>query len=120
MGLHVPLPAPARQQPRARAQVRAVIWRLFELAPSAAAAAVADPAAVRAIIEPLGLAPKRVPMLQRFSREYLDKDVRTHSPVPRVLFSQGKCVKGSSGQGRAYLLPCPPHPLRVKVLVVGL
>ena len=76
MGLHVPLPAPARQQPRARAQVRAVIWRLFELAPSAAAAAVADPAAVRAIIEPLGLAPKRVPMLQRFSREYLEKDVR--------------------------------------------
>jgi endonuclease III len=57
-----------------------VIWRLFELAPSAAAAAAADPAAVRAIIEPLGLAPKRVPMLQRFSREYLEKDVR-RSPL---------------------------------------
>ncbi|KAK9823023.1 hypothetical protein WJX81_008257 [Elliptochloris bilobata] len=60
-------------------QVRAVIWRLFELAPTPAALAAADPAAIRAIIEPLGLAPKRVPMLQRFSREYLDKD--WHNPT---------------------------------------
>lgn len=57
-------------------QVRAVIWRLFDLAPTPAALASADAAAIRAIVEPLGLAPKRVPMLQRFSREYLDKDVR--------------------------------------------
>ena len=57
-------------------QVRAVIWRLFDLAPTPAALASADAAAIRAIVEPLGLAPKRVPMLQRFSREYLEKDVR--------------------------------------------
>ncbi len=56
-------------------QVRKVIWRLFELMPTPEAALQADVAAVRDVIEPLGLAPKRAPMLIRFSKEYLEKEV---------------------------------------------
>jgi endonuclease III len=56
-------------------QVRKVIWRLFDLIPTPEAAMGADVAAIREIIEPLGLAPKRAPMLIRFSKEYIEKEV---------------------------------------------
>lgn len=52
-----------------------MIWKLFKLMPTPEAAVSADVAAVREIIEPLGLAPKRAPMLIRFSKEYLEKEV---------------------------------------------
>lgn len=89
-------------------QVRSVIWRLFELAPTPAALAAADPAAVRAIVEPLGLAPKRVPMLQRFSREYLDKDVRTSSPAPSHPLSVGLIFRGKFWTRTCAHAPLPP------------
>lgn len=54
-------------------QVRKVIWKLFEMMPTPEAGMVADVAAVQKLIEPLGLAPKRAPMLIRFSREYVEK-----------------------------------------------
>ena len=57
------------------AQVRKVIWKLFKLMPTPEAAVAADVDAIRALIEPLGLAPKRAPMLKRFSQEYLQKQV---------------------------------------------
>lgn len=57
------------------AQVRKVIWNLFELLPTPEAAMEADAAPIRKLIEPLGLAPKRAPMLIRFSREYVEKQV---------------------------------------------
>ena len=39
----------------------------------------ADEAAVRELIQPLGLAPKRAPMLIRFCRDYVEKEVRSRS-----------------------------------------
>ncbi len=56
-------------------QVRKVIWKLFELMPTPEDAMHADVEAVRELIEPLGLAPKRAPMLIRFSKEYVEKQV---------------------------------------------
>ncbi|EIE24531.1 DNA glycosylase [Coccomyxa subellipsoidea C-169] len=53
--------------------VRKVIWKLFELMPTPEDAMHADVEAVRELIEPLGLAPKRAPMLIRFSKEYVEK-----------------------------------------------
>ena len=58
-------------------QVRRVIWRLFELMPTPEAAIKADVNAIQEIILPLGLANKRAPMLQRFSKEYLEDTVST-------------------------------------------
>ena len=62
--------------------MRKVIWRLFELMPTPEAAVAADTEAIRRLIEPLGLAPKRAPMLQRFSREYTEKQVGAHVRIP--------------------------------------
>ena len=58
-----------------QAQVRKVIWKLFELMPTPEAGMHADEAAVRELIQPLGLAPKRAPMLIRFCRDYVEKQV---------------------------------------------
>ena len=57
-----------------------MIWKLFELIPTPEEAIHADVEAVRELIEPLGLAPKRAPMLIRFSKEYVEKKV-CHSPT---------------------------------------
>lgn len=62
-------------------QVRKVIWRLFDLMPTPEEAMHADVEAVRELIEPLGLAPKRAPMLIRFSKEYVEKQVCGHGPA---------------------------------------
>lgn len=51
------------------------MWRLFELAPTPEAGALADPEEVSTVIRPLGLFRKRAQMFKRFSREYLEKDV---------------------------------------------
>ncbi len=56
-------------------QVRNVIWRLFELCPSPEAAVAADVAAIQDIIYPLGLFRKRAIAVQRFSQDYLNKQV---------------------------------------------
>ncbi len=56
--------------------MRKVIWKLFELMPTPEAGMHADEAAVRELIQPLGLAPKRAPMLIRFCRDYVEKQVR--------------------------------------------
>jgi endonuclease III len=58
--------------------VRLVIWRLFEMCPTPEAAASADQTAIRDLIKPLGLFNKRAAAVQRFSREYLDKQVGRH------------------------------------------
>ena len=58
------------------AQVRKIIWKLFELMPTPEVGMHADEAAVRELIQPLGLAPKRAPMLIRFCRDYVEKEVR--------------------------------------------
>jgi methyl-CpG-binding domain protein 4 len=52
------------------AQVRRVIWRLFELCPTPEAAAAADTAAIEALIQPLGLFRRRAAAVQRLSAEY--------------------------------------------------
>ena len=56
-------------------QVRKIIWKLFELMPTPEAGMHADEATVRELIQPLGLAPKRAPMLIRFCRDYVEKEV---------------------------------------------
>lgn len=56
-------------------QVRQVIWRLFEMCPTPAAAVAADQAAIRDLIRPLGLFNKRAAAVQRFSLEYAEKQV---------------------------------------------
>ncbi len=58
------------------AQVRKIIWKLFELMPTPEAGMHADEEAVKELIQPLGLAPKRAPMLIRFCRDYVEKQVR--------------------------------------------
>lgn len=67
-------------------QVRKVIWKLFEMMPTPESARNADVAAVQKLIEPLGLAPKRAPMLIRFSREYMEKQVHAVAHMPCVSF----------------------------------
>ena len=57
-------------------QVRKVIWALFELCPTPEAMATADLNAIGDIVAPLGLNKKRGAMLQRFSKDYVTKDVR--------------------------------------------
>ena len=52
-----------------------MIWKLFELMPTPEAGMHADEPAVRELIQPLGLAPKRAPMLIRFCRDYVEKQV---------------------------------------------
>jgi hypothetical protein len=74
-------------------QVRKVIWKLFKLMPTPEAAMAADVEAIRALIEPLGLAPKRAPMLKRFSQEYLQKQVGGDTVLlPDCSFSEGSAV----------------------------
>lgn len=58
-------------------QVRKIIWKLFELMPTPEAGMHADEEAVRELIQPLGLAPKRAPMLIRFCKDYVEKQVRS-------------------------------------------
>lgn len=55
-------------------QVRTVIWALFDRWPSPAAAATADPAALEALLQPLGLFRRRAAAVVRMSQEYLDKE----------------------------------------------
>ncbi|KAI8463486.1 MAG: DNA glycosylase [Monoraphidium minutum] len=55
-------------------QVRQVIWRLFDLCPTPQAVAAADQGALRDLIRPLGLFNKRAAAVQRFSREYVEKE----------------------------------------------
>ena len=57
------------------AQVRKVVWDLFRLVPDASAAELTDVAQIQAIIQPLGLATKRAPMIKRFSADYLNTQV---------------------------------------------
>ena len=52
-----------------------VIWSLFKLCPTPAAAVVADPQQVSAITDCLGFY-KRAAAFQRFSHDYLEKQVR--------------------------------------------
>lgn len=59
-------------------QVRKVLWKLFEIWPTAAIAAAALPdtlAAVESLIKPLGLFRKRTLAIKRFSAEYLETQV---------------------------------------------
>jgi hypothetical protein len=60
-------------------QVRKVIWRLFDIWPTAEAAAGATDdtlVIVEKLIQPLGLFRKRTIAIKRFSQEYLEAEVR--------------------------------------------
>ncbi|DBA94602.1 TPA: hypothetical protein ACH3X1_002183 [Trebouxia sp. C0004] len=60
-------------------QVRKVIWRLFDIWPTAEAAAGATDGTlviVEKLIQPLGLFRKRTIAIKRFSQEYLEAEVR--------------------------------------------
>ena len=60
-------------------QVRKVIWRLFDIWPTAEAAAGATDdtlVVVEKLIQPLGLFRKRTIAIKRFSQEYLEAEVR--------------------------------------------
>ncbi len=60
-----------------------MIWALFALCPTPEAMVAADLSAIGDIVAPLGLNRKRGNMLQRFSKDYLTKDVRRR-PAPRM------------------------------------
>lgn len=77
-------------------QVRKVIWKLFELMPTPEAAVAANVDDIRRIIEPLGLI-KRAPMLQRFSQEYMEKQVGTS---PTLLRSSQSLMRPVTGFAR--------------------
>ena len=53
-----------------------MIWDLFALCPTPEAAVAANQAAIRDLVRPLGLFNKRAAAVQRFSREYMEKQVR--------------------------------------------
>ena len=63
------------------AQVRKIIWKLFELMPTPEVGMHLDEAVVRELIQPLGLAPKRAPMLIRFCRDYVEKQASGTSNI---------------------------------------
>ncbi|GAB4822354.1 hypothetical protein N2152v2_009400 [Parachlorella kessleri] len=67
-------------------QVRKVIWDLFLLCPTPAAATSADVAAIQTLIQPLGLFRKRAVAIQKLSRDYLEKQWRD----PQELHGIGK------------------------------
>ena len=67
------------QDQRNGVQVRKVIWRLFDIWPTAEAAAGATDdtlVIVEKLIQPLGLFRKRTIAIKRFSQEYLEAEVR--------------------------------------------
>ncbi|PSC75056.1 methyl-binding domain 4 [Micractinium conductrix] len=68
------------------AQVRKVIWELFSLCPTPAAAIAADVQQVQNLIQPLGLFRKRALAIQQLSHEYLYKVWRD----PTELYGIGK------------------------------
>ncbi|EFN59677.1 hypothetical protein CHLNCDRAFT_14045, partial [Chlorella variabilis] len=68
------------------AQVRKVIWQLFALCPTPAAAIAADVQQVQALIQPLGLFRKRAAAIQQLSQDYLYKQWRD----PTELYGIGK------------------------------
>lgn len=66
------------QDQRSGVQVRKVIWRLFDIWPTAEAAAGATDdtlVIVEKLIQPLGLFRKRTIAIKRFSQEYLEAEV---------------------------------------------
>lgn len=77
-------------------QVRKVIWELFQLCPTPAAAVAADVQQVQALIQPLGLFRKRALAIQQLSQDYLYKQWRH----PTELFGIGKYAAD------AYLMFC--------------
>lgn len=64
----------------------------------------ADVEAVRELIEPLGLAPKRAPMLIRFSKEYVEKQVCGHGPGISYTITAPQVT----GTPSLYFAPCLP------------
>lgn len=52
-----------------------MLWDLLTLCPTPEAAVAADTAAIRAIITPLGLHNKRAIAVQKFSHDFIHKDV---------------------------------------------
>ncbi|KAI3429502.1 hypothetical protein D9Q98_005591 [Chlorella vulgaris] len=66
--------------------VRRVIWELFALCPTPAAAISADQQQLQALIQPLGLFRKRAAAIQQLSQDYLYKQWRE----PTELFGIGK------------------------------
>ena len=56
-------------------QVRVVIWQLLRLCPTPEAAINANEEAIQTIIQPLGLFRKRARAIQRFSHDFLHKEV---------------------------------------------
>lgn len=92
----------------ASVQVRKVLWALFALVSSPAAAEHVNVEAIQEIIYPLGLATKRAVMIKRFSAEYLSKQVR--HPLPGLacctLLSQAWCGC-QQFDGPALVISCP-------------
>lgn len=68
-------------------QVRSVIWKLFDMYPTPQNMIEAETTALQDLLEPLGLHRKRATTLQRFSKEFLDKD---WSKDPTMLHGVGK------------------------------
>lgn len=52
-----------------------MIWDLFTLCPTPAAAVAAGTSAIEALIQPLGLFRKRAVAFQKLSQDYLEKQV---------------------------------------------
>jgi methyl-CpG-binding domain protein 4 len=69
-----------------RKQVNKVYQKLFEMYPTPVSMESADVQDLQSLLKPLGMWRKRSATLQRFSREYLEKNWNT----PKELFGCGK------------------------------
>eukprot|EP00775_Hariotina_reticulata_P002680 gene2680-2981_t len=67
-------------------QVRSVFWRLLQLCPTPEAAVTADVDDIRAIITPLGLHNKRAVAVQRFSYDFIHKELHTNRAADMKMY----------------------------------
>lgn len=98
--MHALLPTVACPDAHCFPQVRKVIWDLFALCPTPAAALAADVAAIQALIQPLGLFRKRAAAVQQLSHDFLYKQVGGWAAVWVQQGAGGKHMRGGgSGSG---------------------
>ena len=85
-----------------------MIWDLFRLCPTPAAAIAADVGALAALIQPLGLFRKRAAGVQRLSEDYLYKQVRLGLPLCQQVHLRTRGLPAQAGRWHTRTRPRVP------------